>query len=344
MSTKRIPSALPIQYRAATIAAAPKEGERLSGPDPGRFKFAVSSEAPYLRNYREGPGNEILLHNKENVRSARLDEGMVPSLFNHDPDKQLGIVDNYELKDGKLTVSGPFGPSPFAQEKRADYDAGILKAASVGYKVHKMVRTEAEDENGDPIDGEPARCEVTDWEPLDASLVTVPADYSVGQGRSEKGDQEYPVEIETVLRRSATPEPAPPQPSTQPVTQETRIMAETAEKPSAEKLELARREDIMAVATDKDFRKYVSIDEAQKAIAEVTSADAFRDMVSRKIVAANDASKVGTAGSNLFTELDKSDQKRFSVFRLVRLSIRRSPAPSLSVRATRGWSANSAMS
>jgi HK97 family phage major capsid protein len=314
MSTKHIPSALPIQYRAATIAAKPKEGERLSGPDPGRFDFTVSSEAPVNRWF----GDEILLHDKDNVRTGRLDEGMVPSLFNHDPNQQLGIVDSYSLKDGKLRVSGPFGPSPFAQEKRADYDAGILRAASVGYRVHKMVRTVTEDGDGEEDPEQPARCEVRDWEPFDASLVTTPADYSVGVGRSERGDQEYPVEIETVLRRSATSEPAPPQPITQPATQEIRIMAETAEKPSAEKLELARREDIMAVATDKDFRKYVSIDEAQKAIAENTSADAFRDIVSRKIVAANDASRVGTAGTNLFAEMDKSDRKRFSVFRLVR--------------------------
>jgi len=331
MSTKR---QLPIQYRAATIAATPKEGERLSGPDPGRFDFTVSSEAPYLRNYWQGPGNEILLHNKENVRTERLDQGMVPLLFNHDPDKQLGVVDNYELKGGKLHVSGPFGPSPLAQEKRADYDARILKAASVGYKVNKMVRTEAEDENGDPIDGEPARCEVKDWEPFDASLVSVPADPTVGVGRSAKGDQEYPVEVETILRRSATLEPAPPQPVTQPVTPEVRFMAEAAEKPSAEKLELVRREKIMAVATDKDFRKYTTIDEAQKAIAEGTSVDDFSDQVTRKIVAANDASKVGTAGSNLFSEMDKSDQKRFSVFRLVRSLVNQAKSGTFSASAS----------
>lgn len=94
-------------------------------------------------------------------------------------------------------------------------------------------------------------------------------------------------------------------------------MADTAEKIAAD-LELARRNDIMAVATDPDFRKYITIDEAQKAIAENISSNSFRDTVSRKICAANDVSKVGTAGSNLFSELDKSDQKRFSVFRLVR--------------------------
>jgi HK97 family phage major capsid protein len=209
-------------------------------------------------------------------------------------------------------VEGPFSRSAFAQEKRQDYDDKILTSASVGYRVHKMVRTEDED-NPDA----PDECRVTDWEPFDASLVTVPADPTVGAGRSDSGDTNFPVEIETVLRRSAEPVPA-----VQPIivvepNQEKRTMAETAEKTAAE-LELARRNDIMAVATDSDFRKYVTIDEAQKAIADNTSANSFRDLVSRKICIANDASKVGTAGSSLFGEMDKSDRKRFSVFRLVR--------------------------
>ena len=307
-----MPTALPMQYRAAKIDAEPKEGERLSGPDPGRFRFAVSSETPYLRNYWEGAANEILQHDKKSIRTDRLDSGQVPNNFNHDPNKQLGVVDKYEIKDGRLVVVGPFSRSAFAQEKRQDYDDKILTSASVGYRVHKMVRTEDED-NPDA----PDECRVTDWEPFDASLVTVPADPTVGAGRSDSGDTNFPVEIETVLRRSAEPVPA-----VQPIivvepNQEKRTMAETAEKTAAE-LELARRNDIMAVATDSDFRKYVTIDEAQKAIADNTSANSFRDLVSRKICIANDASKVGTAGSSLFGEMDKSDRKRFSVFRLVR--------------------------
>jgi HK97 family phage major capsid protein len=301
-----------MQYRAAKVDAAPKEGEPLSGPDPGRFRFAVSSETPYLRNYWDAPpANEILQHDKKSIRTDRLDSGQVPNNFNHNPNQQIGVVDKYEIKDGRLVVEGPFSRSAFAQEKRADYDDKILTSASVGYRVHKMVRTEDQD-NPDA----PDECRVTDWEPFDASLVTVPADVSVGQGRSESGDQNFPVEIETVLRRSAVAPVAQLVTEVQPK-QEIRIMAEPVEKSAAE-LELARQKDIIAVATDSDFRKYVTTDEMQKAIAENTSADKFRDLVSRKICVANDAHKVGTAGSNLFGEMDKSDQKRFSVFRLVR--------------------------
>jgi HK97 family phage major capsid protein len=312
MSTeKKAPSSFPVQYRAAKIDATPKDGERLSGADPGRFRFAVSSEEPYLRNYWSGPGNEILQHDKKCIRTGRLDSGQVPNNFNHDPNKQLGVVDKYEIKDGRMTVEGPFSRSVFAQEKRQDYDDKILTSASIGYRVHKMVRTEDED-NPDA----PDECRVTDWEPLDASLVTVPADPTVGAGRSAKEDEEFPVEIETVLRRSAVPAPAA-QPAIEVQPKQERTMAETAEKTAAE-LELARRNDIMAVATDPDYRKYVTIDDAQKAIGENTSAEKFREALWRKVVAENDVTKVGTAGTNLFKEMDKSDQNRFSLFRMIR--------------------------
>ena len=350
MSNKRNPSALPIQYRAAVIEAKPtKEGERRSGEGNGRFEFVLSSEEPVRRWF----GDEILLHGKENVRTGRLDAGMVPALFNHDLDRQIGIVDEWELKDGKLRVAGPFGPSPFAQEKRADYDAGILKAASVGYRVYKMVRTVTEDGDGDEDTENPPRCEVRDWEPYDASMVTVPADYTVGAERAENGMTEYTVELENFPSTRSAAEPVVPPAaapvaeviSEQPSTQEKRNMADTATTPSVAELELKRVQEILAVAADKDFGKHVTQDEVRKALDNKTTADDFRETVCRKIVAANDVSKVGTAGSNLFAEMDKSDQKRFSVFRLVRsLPMRRGLARFPPACVTRNWSANSAKS
>lgn len=306
MSTeKHLPTALPIQYRAAKIDAQPEEGKRLSGEDPGRFRFSVSSDEPYLRYF----GNEILVHDKKSIRTARLDAGMVPNNFNHDPDKQLGIVEKYAITDGRMTVEGPFSRSAFAQEKRMDYDDGILKAASIGYRVHGMVCTTDED-NPDA----PDECKVTDWEPFDASLVTVPADATVGVGRAA-GREDFPFELETISRRSAAPAPATE--TIQPK-QEIKIMAETVVVPSVAELELARQKEIMAVATDKDFRKYVSIDDAQKAIAEETSANAFKDMVSRKIVAANDVTKVGTAADQVFKSASTKDQRRYSITNFIR--------------------------
>ena len=313
MSAKPIPSAIPIQHRAAKVVAAPKEGERLSGPDPGRFDIALSSETPV----RQWFGNESLKHGKDNIRTQRLKDGMVPLLFNHNPSQHIGAVDSHEVKDGVLRVQGLFSNSPLGQEKRQDYDDGILKAASAGYRIHKMVRTEDEDNPNAPNN-----VDVTDWEPYDASLVTVPADPTVGQGRSA-GSDDFPVEIE-VVKRSIDP-PATPLAE---VVRENRNPKPNQEKQpmdpvtqSTEAVELRRTQEILAVAGDKDFSKYVSFDQARKAIAEGTTAEAFKDLVARKIIEANDASKVGTAGDAVFSNLTEKDQKRYSVMRLVRSQV-----------------------
>jgi hypothetical protein len=55
-------------------------------------------------------------------------------------------------------------------------DDGILVNVSTGYRVHEMV-LEKQSDSGDTY-------RVTDWEPLEASLVGIPADPTVGVGRS----------------------------------------------------------------------------------------------------------------------------------------------------------------
>ncbi len=395
-----------MQYRAAKIDAA-KSGARLSGADPGRFSFALTSEEPVRRWF----GDEILNHNASNVRTGRLDSGMVPLLFNHDPNMHLGRVDKYELKNGVLRVEGQFGTSALAQEKRADYDTGVLNAASGGYRVHKVLRTE-DHENPDA----PDRVDVTDWEPFDASLVTVPADPTVGVGRSESGQEEFQVFVETRAARehtgdtkkvdgvelpkdcfAYTPDDVPSHwefplhfpgddaktkehiekavqlfplaklpdtvkahvwaqivaaakahgvkidgkdadhpdnatvpekrgadsSSARPVIeiqpeQEKRTMAETATNTNQAEMELARRDAIMAVAADKDFGKYFTVEDAQRAIKDGTTADAVKDTVTRKIIDANDVAKVGTLADHTFAQATRKEQRAYSLTNLIR--------------------------
>jgi len=94
-------------------------------------------------------------------------------------------------------------------------------------------------------------------------------------------------------------------------------MAETAEKTAAE-LELARRNDIMAVATDKDFRNHFTIDDAQRAIAENTTADAVKDLVIRKIISANEVGKVGTLGDRTFADASAKERSAYSLTNMLR--------------------------
>ena len=292
-----LPKSLPRQYRAMRV-------EREATTDGSRFAFALSSEQPAQQWF----GTEVLKHDKENIRQDRL-KGGVPLLFNHDADQHMGVVDGYSIKDGVLRVEGKWSSSAFAQEKKRDYDDGILKDASVGYLIHKIQR----DQEGEYPSSDDT-LNVTDWEPLEASLVTIPADPTVGVGRSADGRQEFPVAIE-IRRRDV-----PAAPAAIP-TIEVRQMAEETNKAAEQAAaEIARRDRIMALASDKDFQKHVSVEETRSALESGMSVADFSDKISRKIVAASNADKVGTAGENVVRDAGK-DAKRYSYAKAYRMAV-----------------------
>lgn len=300
------PKSLPRQYRTVQVVREAVDA------DSNRFSFALSSEEPVDQWW----GREVLSHDSKAVRQDRLKSG-VPLLFNHDRDQHMGVVDSYSIKGGKLRVEGRWSSSPFAQEKKRDYDDGILKDASVGYLIHKIVR---EQEGEYPSEADTLN--VTDWEPVEASLVTVPADPTVGAGRASSGENEIAVAVE--VRKRELPEPAkeaPAAPAAIPVVTEVRQMADEV-KDTQHAAELARRDRIVAIASDKDFSRYVTAEDVRAAIANNTSASDFSEQVSRKIVAANEASKVGTVGAGVIADLSEKDKKRYSLVRAHRSLIR----------------------
>ena len=146
--------------------------ETVEGDDNRIRRFSLSSEAAYERFN----GKEILGHSAEEVRLERL-RTAAPLLWMHDWDKHIGRVVNVELTNGKIYIDVKFSRNPLASEKLQDLDDGIIKEVSVGYQVHAWER----------MDGESYR--VTDWEPYEASLVTVPADITVGVGRQQEKPQ-----------------------------------------------------------------------------------------------------------------------------------------------------------
>ena len=80
-------------------------------------------------------------------------------------------------KKGRAQIR--FGNSALAQEKFQDVQDGILRHISVGYSVNDMTCDNPE------ADWDDLRYIVTDWQPYEISLVTVPADPTVGVGRSQ---------------------------------------------------------------------------------------------------------------------------------------------------------------
>ena len=160
------------------------EIERIDGEQNDRVRrMSLSSETPYTRSM----GDEILGHGENEVRLGRIRQAG-PLLWMHDWDKHVGRIVNVELVDGKIYIDVKFSRSSIGQEKLQDLDDGIIKEVSVGYQVYDWERMEK--------DGESYR--VTDWEPYEASLVTVPADVTVGVGRQQENEE--PTELEPEIK------------------------------------------------------------------------------------------------------------------------------------------------
>lgn len=159
--------------RTGTIEAARAEdGNTVEGV----YELSFSSEVEVERWF----GMEVLGHKPAEVRMDWLKSSSAPLLLQHDTDKQIGVVESAKLAERRGTARVRFGKSALAREIEADVAAGIRKNVSVGYRVHNMILTQQEK------DGESASYRVTDWEPYEISIVSVPADRSVGTDRSQE--------------------------------------------------------------------------------------------------------------------------------------------------------------
>lgn len=140
--------------------------------DKKRTAFiAVSSESPVGRSF----GDEILDHAEGSIDLDFLRSGRAPLLLDHDPEKQIGVIESVSLDgDRVLRAKVRFGRSALAEEVFQDVVDGIRGNISVGYRVHKM-------EKDNTVKN---AYRVKSWSPMEVSVVSIPADQSVGVGRS----------------------------------------------------------------------------------------------------------------------------------------------------------------
>ena len=131
-------------------------------------RLSFSSEEPVERWF----GSEVLSHSPESVRMDRLNGG-APLLWNHDTSDQIGRVESASIEDGRGYAVVRFSKSARAEELYQDVVDGITSNVSVGYRIHEMQQ-----------EGDKEVYRATDWQPHEISLVSVPADASVGIGRS----------------------------------------------------------------------------------------------------------------------------------------------------------------
>jgi HK97 family phage major capsid protein len=140
--------------------------------DDRRVNMAISSELGVDRGW----GEEVLDHSADAIDLDFLRSGRAPLLLDHDPTKQIGVIESVYL-DGsarKLRATVRFGKGALANEVYTDVADNIRGNVSIGYIVNKMVE--------DPKGSKTYRA--TSWTPLEVSVVSIPADASVGVGRA----------------------------------------------------------------------------------------------------------------------------------------------------------------
>ena len=149
--------------------------------------IAVSSELAVDRSF----GKEVLVHEDGAIDMAFLASGRAPLLLDHDMERQIGVIESVELSgDRVLRAKVRFGRSALAQEVFQDVVDGIRSNVSVGYRVNKMERSP---KNKDEY-------LVRSWSPLEVSVVSIPADPSVGVGRSAAALEPKPT-VEPSIRK-----------------------------------------------------------------------------------------------------------------------------------------------
>ena len=211
--------------------------------------LSFSSEEPYQRWF----GTEILDHSPGSVRLDRMKQ-TGPLLVDHDMREHVGVVEEISIdtdRTGRAVVR--FGRSARAQEIYQDVIDGIRCNISVGYIIHRMVLE-------DPAADEEVY-RAMDWEPLEISIVSVPADVTVGIGRSVDGDHMTVIE-KTETEPESNDAPAPKLQEIKIMSEEKNIETPAVDPMDAVKSEQKRTADLLELAEahgfQADVRNYIS--------------------------------------------------------------------------------------
>jgi HK97 family phage major capsid protein/HK97 family phage prohead protease len=161
---------LPVLTRAASTEAITVDAESRT------MEFPFSSELPVERWF----GDEVLSHNAGAADLKRLNDG-APLLFNHNMDEIVGVVERAWIdKDKRGYAKVRFAKTARADEVMGLVNDGILRNVSFGYRIMDMVESKKSGQS---------TYTATRWEAYEVSMVTIPADPTVGVGRAEANEK-----------------------------------------------------------------------------------------------------------------------------------------------------------
>lgn len=145
-----------------------------------KFIISFSSEEPYNRWF----GPEILDHTDGAVDLERLNSiGCV--LFNHNRDEVCGKINRAWIEDNRGYAEIEFDEDEKSEVIYQKVKSGTLKGVSVGYLVDNWEEVMPNKPSEDGRFTGP--CSIArKWAPYEVSIVSVPADPTVGVGRAEE--------------------------------------------------------------------------------------------------------------------------------------------------------------
>ncbi len=291
-------------FRAAGISRADLDAEKRT------LTLSFSSEEPVKR----WGWIEVLGHKRGEIDTSFIGSGRAPLLIDHDTrvESQIGVVESVTVSGGKARAVVRFGRSELADEILARVTDGELANVSVGYRTDRVVLA-------GEADGIPTY-RATAWTPYEISIVTVPADPSVGVGRAAtrnliiERDGGMPPETEnqtetteTRAAPAATPAPAetraPAAPAVPSAIDASRAIEEALGR------ERKRTADIHAVAAQFNCR-----DLADKAIRDGVSVEAFKGAVLEHVGKERGQEVLSAAAS---IGLSREEIGRYSFVRLI---------------------------
>jgi HK97 family phage major capsid protein/HK97 family phage prohead protease len=272
-------------------------------PETRMITFPFSSELPVERWF----GNEILSHANGACDLSRFSDG-AQMLFNHGMNQYIGVIEKSWIGDDKRGwVTVRFSKAGLGDQIMKDVEDGIIRNVSFGYIIREMDLTTKRDDG-------PSDYTATDWEPYEVSFVTVPADPTVGVGRSIDDG----IEIADTLVRNLEQKietPAPTADSKGARKMETQTVEQVDKQAVALEAAKAERERAAAISALGD--KYGKRDLAQKLIADGADLGSARGA----FLEALGAKAVPVAQDNGVLDLSEKEKRSYSVIRALNASV-----------------------
>jgi len=294
---------LPSLTRSAQIEASQIDAESRT------ITFPFSSTFPVDRYF----GSEVLSHDAGAADLSRLNDG-APLLLNHDPNQLIGVVERAWVQDGRGYATAKFSSSPMAQQAQRDVADGIMRNASFGYRVMELTAGEQRD------DGQPQTFTAERWMPFEVSLVSIPADPTVGIGRAANDDEQ-----EVPIRAPSTIEPQARAPEPEPAVQE--VAASTPSLSSPETMTDLNIEAVRSEAAAAERTRNASItalgsrhgmdDLARQFVESGRSVEEFRTAILDKLGAKQEPIDQ-SSGS---VDLNAKEQREYSLVRAINAAI-----------------------